>query len=114
MRLVLDGVERGEPGSKIRRRRGAGRVTADVHSAAEAASCRQSRVCVEPLGWTLRSWTGRSGWRLGGRSTDAYGVQGAKHAKRLQQPDRHHQNDNDIQDAFDFAIHGNVGVDEPK
>jgi hypothetical protein len=39
---------------------------------------------------------------------------GAQEPDNLKQVDHHRNHNNRVQDAFDFAIHGNVGVHEPE
>jgi hypothetical protein len=40
--------------------------------------------------------------------------EGTKEPDNLKQVDHHRNHNNRVQDAFDFAIHGNVGVHEPE
>ena len=39
---------------------------------------------------------------------------GIEHAKRAQQPQYHYDDDDNIQDALDFPVHGKVCVNEPQ
>jgi hypothetical protein len=36
-----------------------------------------------------------------------------EHSKDVEQPKDHNHHDHDIEDVFDFPIHGDVVVDEP-
>jgi hypothetical protein len=40
--------------------------------------------------------------------------EGAKESEYLEQIDHHRNHNNRVQDAFDFAVHGNVGVYQPE
>jgi hypothetical protein len=39
---------------------------------------------------------------------------GIEHAKRAQQPQYHYNDDDNIQDALDFPIHGKICVNKPQ
>jgi hypothetical protein len=39
---------------------------------------------------------------------------GIEHAKRAQQPQYHHDDDDNIQDALDFPVHGKVCINKPQ
>jgi hypothetical protein len=47
-------------------------------------------------------------------SADMYCVQRSNQAEDLKQPYDDNNDDNDIQDAFDLSIHGDVVINEPK
>jgi len=38
----------------------------------------------------------------------------SEHAEGRQQPDDHANHDDDIENLFDFTVHGDVGVDQPE
>ena len=62
--------------------------------------------------WKAESGNAETGGLTDLRHLDVMGV--TEHAKGGEQPDHHADHDDNVEDLFDFAIHGNVGVDQPE